>query len=154
MRPRVAALLLVASLGCAHAPSRTRASARLDTLTVRSASRGELLLVARYRIDGLPYDAWKGQSAELTLSLDDVPFAAVVAQPQVLPGDVVEVPVGLAFARTPREVAPAWALGTPVRVRLRGALTLAAGEARARIPTDVEAKLVLPADALPAPRGG
>ncbi|MBS2030268.1 MAG: hypothetical protein JST54_20360 [Deltaproteobacteria bacterium] len=152
---RAAGLVLLCALasGCSHASNvRSHAGARLVSLSVRDHQRGSLELVARYQLDGLPLGDWKGDSSQLTVSLDDVPFASVVAAPRYLPGDVVELPVGVAFARAPAQVQTAWSTGAPVRVRIRGRMTLVAGQEIERIPTDVEQELVLPEDAVPQPR--
>lgn len=151
---RLAWLALVVLAGCAHAATggRAHATARLIALHVEPSTRGELVLLARYQLDGLPFGSWRGTEAQLTVSLDDVPFGAVVARPQLLPGDRVEVPMALSFPRAPREVAGSWASGVPVRVRLRGLIHLQAGEEKERVRTDAERPVVLPTDALPPPR--
>src|SRR5437879_1888707 len=87
-------LLAMVALGCTHSShARTHASARLTSLIIVSSKHGDgvgqLQLVARYHLDGLPFGSWHGESAQLTLSVNDVPFAAVLAEPRVLPGDIV-----------------------------------------------------------------
>jgi len=144
----------VLAAGCSHLEhARTHATARLDSMSVTGSDRGELSLLARYRLDGLPLGDWKPDRASLTVSLDDIPFASVVTLPQLLPGDRLELPIALAFARPPREVSSAWEQGKPIRVRLRGWVYLHDVSREQRIPTDVEAELVLPPDAVPPSRG-
>lgn len=151
---RVLALSLLLATACVHAPARRgHATARLLALEVQPSPRGELRLLARYQLDGLPVAVWRGDSARLTLSLDDVPFAVVLAQPTVLPGDALEIPVALTFPRAPREVSGAWSRGAAIRVRLRGEVTVLAPDATEKVPTDAEQAVVLPADALPQSRG-
>jgi hypothetical protein len=148
------ALILLALAGCAHAEhARTHATARLAEIVVTGSGRGELALLASYRLDGLPWGAWQPKRASITVSLDDVPFASVVAVPRLLPGDRLELPIALAFTRPPRDVAARWEQGRPIRVRLRGRVYLDDAGTEQRIPTDVEAELVLPPDAVPPARG-
>ena len=153
MRSVALFLLFALASGCTHASNvRSHAGARLTSLSVVNHQRGALELVARYQLDGLALGDWHGDSSQLTVSLDDVPFASVVAAPRYLPGDIVELPVGVAFAHAPPQVQTAWSTGAPVRVRIRGRMTLVAGESVERIPTDVEQELILPEDAVPQPR--
>lgn len=155
MSPRFGtAALLLALVGCAHAERpRARATLRLITMNVTDSARGELALLATYRLDGLPLGDWKPERASLTVSIDDIPFGAVVVTPQLLAGDRLRIPVAMAFVHPPREVAPRWERGEPLRVRLRGWVYLASPEREQRIPSDVEAELVLPVEALPPSRG-
>jgi len=150
------AALAVSLAGCVHAePSRARVRAQLVSLQVvdgASTPPGELRLQAHYQLRGLALGAWAGDAAALTVSLDDEPFAAVVSRPQVAPGDALTVPIALGFSRAPLAASGAWGDGRPVRVRLRGHVTLRDGSRQVRFPTDAEAQVVLPASALPHAR--